>query len=194
MSPKRILYIEDNFQNKRLVKKILTAKGYEVLEADDGLQGVEMVAKERPHLVLMDINIPGIDGMEATARIKRSPDLAHIPVIALTANAMRGDREKIIAAGCDEYLQKPISNAVLVAAVERFIGAEFEAPPAPATRPTVEKPQAAPPVPPPEVLAGSPQHGIGADFAAPLARPMPEECDAIRPAFSPEVSSGSAAL
>ncbi len=122
MSSKRVLYVEDNFQNKRLVRKILNAKGYEVLEAEDGLTGVEMVARERPNLVLMDINLPGIDGMEATALIKASPDLAHIPIIALTANAMVGDREKIIAAGCDEYLQKPINNATLVETVRRFIG------------------------------------------------------------------------
>ncbi len=122
MSGKRVLYVEDNFQNKRLVKKILNAKGYEVLEAGDGLTGVEMVERERPHLVLMDINIPGIDGMEATALIKSSPHLAHIPIIALTANAMVGDRERILAAGCDEYLQKPINNATLVETVRRFIG------------------------------------------------------------------------
>ncbi len=122
MSSKRVLYVEDNFQNKRLVRKILNAKGYEVLEAEDGLTGVEMVARERPHLVLMDINIPGIDGMEATARIKSSPDLANIPIVALTANAMVGDREKILAAGCDDYLQKPVNTATLVETVRRFIG------------------------------------------------------------------------
>ncbi|MCC7447569.1 MAG: response regulator [Anaerolineae bacterium] len=122
MSAKRVLYIEDNFQNKRLVKKILNAKGYEVLEADDGLKGVDMVAQEKPDLILMDINIPGIDGMEATARIKRQPDLKHIPIIALTANAMRGDREKIMAAGCDDYMQKPINNAKLVETVQNYIG------------------------------------------------------------------------
>jgi two-component system, cell cycle response regulator DivK len=123
MYAKRILYIEDNFQNKRLVKKILSAKGYEMLDAEDGLTGVEMACTQMPDLILMDINIPGIDGMEATARIKNSPQTAMIPVIALTANAMRGDREKIIAAGCDEYLQKPINNAKLVETVHLFIGA-----------------------------------------------------------------------
>jgi two-component system, cell cycle response regulator DivK len=119
---KRVLYIEDNFQNRRLVKKILTAKGYEVLEAEDGLKGVEAAHRERPDLILMDINIPGIDGMEATARLKSS-ELAYIPIIALTANAMRGDRERIMAAGCDEYMQKPINNNLLVETVKRFIGA-----------------------------------------------------------------------
>src|SRR3954462_13845441 len=117
----RILYVEDNFQNKRLVKKILNSKGYEVIEAEDGLQGVALAARERPDLILMDINIPGIDGMEATSRLKSSPDLSPIPIIALTANAMRGDRERIMAAGCDEYLQKPIDNAKLVEIVKRFL-------------------------------------------------------------------------
>ena len=119
--PKRILYVEDNFQNKRLVRKILSAIGYYVLEAEDGLQAIALAARERPDLILMDINIPGIDGMEATSHLKSSPDLSHIPIIALTANAMRGDREKIIAAGCDEYLQKPVDNSALVKTVRRFL-------------------------------------------------------------------------
>jgi len=117
---KRILYIEDNPQNKRLVKKILTARGYEVIEAGDGPGGLETALRERPDLILMDINIPGFDGMEATVRLKKS-EIAKTPVIALTANAMRGDREKVMAAGCDEYLQKPLSNKLLVETIERFI-------------------------------------------------------------------------
>jgi two-component system cell cycle response regulator DivK len=117
----RILYIEDNFQNKRLVRKILTAKGYEVLEADDGLTGVEMAAKEMPDLILMDISLPGIDGIEATQRIKAQGSTTQIPVIALTANAMRGDRERFIAAGCDDYLPKPISTADLLDLLGRFL-------------------------------------------------------------------------
>src|SRR5262249_53013185 len=143
MPPKRILYVEDNFQNKRLVRKILVAKGYEVLEAEDGLTGVEMVQRERPDLVLMDINIPGIDGMEATARLKQNPDVKHIPVIALTANAMVGDREKIIAAGCDGYMPKPINNALLVETIKKFVGSPD--PSAIPPRPTVHKVEA--PVP-----------------------------------------------
>jgi two-component system cell cycle response regulator DivK len=119
---KRILYIEDNFQNKRLVRKILTAKGYEVLEADDGLTGVELAGKEMPDLILMDISLPGIDGVEATQRIKAFERTAVIPVIALTANAMRGDRERFIAAGCDDYLPKPISTSDLVDIIHKFIG------------------------------------------------------------------------
>jgi len=134
MSSKRVLYVEDNFQNKRLVKKILVAKGFEVLEADDGLQAVEMTIQERPDLILMDINIPGIDGMEATARIKANPEVKHIPIIALTANAMVGDREKIIAAGCDAYMPKPINNALLVDTVKKYIGEPDFVPPRPTSK------------------------------------------------------------
>jgi len=119
---KRILYIEDNFQNKRLVRKILTARGYEVLEADDGLTGVELATKETPDLILMDISLPGIDGVEATQRIKAYERTSKIPVIALTANAMRGDRERFIAAGCDDYLPKPISTGDLVDMIHKFLG------------------------------------------------------------------------
>lgn len=117
----RILYVEDNFQNKRLVRKILTAKGFEVLEADDGLTGVEMAAKEMPDLILMDISLPGIDGVEATQRIKAQGSTTHIPIVALTANAMRGDRERFIAAGCDDYLPKPISTSELVGIIKKYL-------------------------------------------------------------------------
>jgi CheY-like chemotaxis protein len=118
---KRILYVEDNFQNKRLVRKILAARGFEVIEADDGLTGVEMAVKEQPDLILMDISLPGIDGVEATQRIKAYDNTAQIPVIALTANAMRGDRERFIAAGCDDYLPKPISTADLLDMINKFL-------------------------------------------------------------------------
>jgi two-component system, cell cycle response regulator DivK len=119
--PHRILYIEDNFQNKRLVRKILASRGFEVLEAEDGLTGVEIAVKEVPDLILMDISLPGIDGVEATQRIKAYTETSKIPVIALTANAMRGDRERFIAAGCDDYLPKPISTTELVAMVEKYL-------------------------------------------------------------------------
>ena len=121
-SRNRILYIEDNFQNRRLVKRLLSKKGYEIIEAEDGLQGIAIAAREKPDLILMDINLPGIDGMEATSRLKSSRDLSHIPIVAVTAQAMRGDRERIMAAGCDDYLQKPIDNEQLINTVRRFIG------------------------------------------------------------------------
>ncbi|MFP4320925.1 MAG: response regulator [Anaerolineales bacterium] len=118
---KRILYVEDNYQNKRLVRKILKAKGYEVLEADDGETGVEMATKELPDLILMDISIPGIDGIEATRIIKANPETEGIPVVALTANAMRGDRERFLAAGCDNYLPKPISSPDLLRVIREYL-------------------------------------------------------------------------
>ena len=121
MSAKRILYVEDNFQNKRLVRKILSARGFEVLEADDGLTGVEIANREVPDLILMDISLPGIDGVEATRRIKAYPETATIPIVALTANAMRGDRERFLAAGCDDYLPKPISTTDLINMIGKFL-------------------------------------------------------------------------
>jgi two-component system cell cycle response regulator DivK len=93
-----------------------------MIEAEDGLQGIAVAAREHPDLILMDINLPGIDGMEATSRLKSSVDLSHIPIIALTAAAMRGDRERIMAAGCDGYMQKPIDNAQLINTVRSYIG------------------------------------------------------------------------
>jgi two-component system cell cycle response regulator DivK len=123
MSAKRILYIEDDFQNRRLVRKLLRLNGFEMIEAEDGLQGIAIAAREKPDLILMDINLPGIDGMEATSRLKSSDDLSHIPIIAVTANAMRGDRERIMEAGCDSYLQKPINTVKLMELVTSFIGA-----------------------------------------------------------------------
>jgi len=117
----RILYIEDNFQNKRLVRKMLQARGFEVLDADDGLTGVEVATRELPDLILMDISLPGIDGVEATSRLKARPDTGPIPIIALTANAMRGDRERFLAAGCDDYLSKPISTAELLEKLHRHL-------------------------------------------------------------------------
>lgn len=120
----RILCVEDNPQNMRLVRKILQHAGYEVLEAIDGLSGVAKTEEEVPDLILMDINLPDIDGLEATNRIKQQPELVHIPIVALTANAMYGDEERILAAGCDGYLAKPVSKKQLVAKVEEFLNRE----------------------------------------------------------------------
>lgn len=120
MHNKRILYVEDNFQNRRLVKKILMAAGYEVLEAEDGQAGIDTAFREHPDLILMDINMAGMDGMEATEILKQS-DIKHIPIIALTAAAMKGDRERIMASGCDEYMQKPIERQLLLQTISRFL-------------------------------------------------------------------------
>lgn len=118
----RILYIEDNPQNMRLVRKMLSLGGYEMLEASNGTTGLEVAFNERPDLILMDINLPDIDGMEVTARIKADPSMHHIPIVALTANAMYGDRERFTAAGCDGYLAKPVTKNELLTTIAQFLG------------------------------------------------------------------------
>lgn len=115
-----ILCVEDNPQNMRLVRKILKHQGYQVLEAEDGLSGVELALSGTPDLVLMDVNLPDIDGLEATRRIKaKSP----IPIVALTANAMYGDEERCLAAGCDGYVSKPVSKELLLITIEKYLKA-----------------------------------------------------------------------
>jgi two-component system cell cycle response regulator DivK len=119
----QILYVEDNPQNMRLVRKMLTSAGYQVIEAFDGFSGLQAVAEERPSLILLDINLPDIDGLEVTARIKSDPELALIPIVALTANAMHGDRERCLSAGCDGYIPKPITKNELLTTVAHFLNA-----------------------------------------------------------------------
>jgi two-component system cell cycle response regulator DivK len=103
-----ILYIEDNPDNRMLVYRILQAEGFDVYSVPDGQASLEFLEDKIPDLILMDINLPRIDGYTMTARLKQRPDLVDVPIIALTANVMKGDREKTIEAGCDGYLQKPI--------------------------------------------------------------------------------------
>lgn len=121
MSAGRILYIEDNPQNMRLVRKILVHAGYEMLEAENGLTGLDVANAEQPDLILLDINLPDIDGFEVAQRLKASEAMALIPVIALTANAMVGDREKSLEAGCDGYLPKPIGRQDLLDTINEFL-------------------------------------------------------------------------
>ena len=104
----KILYVEDNDDNIYMLERRLSRAGFEVLIARDGAQGVAMAAAEQPELILMDLGLPVLDGAEATRRIKAAPETRHIPVIALTANAMTGDREKALAAGCDDFDTKPV--------------------------------------------------------------------------------------
>jgi two-component system cell cycle response regulator DivK len=103
-----ILYVEDNFENKLFVRRVIESMGHEMLEAENGLDSLALAAERVPDLILMDVNIPGMDGLETTQRLKQNPRLTHIPVIALTANAMKGDKERCLAAGCDGYMQKPV--------------------------------------------------------------------------------------
>ncbi len=108
MGRKRILCIEDNDSNLRLVSRIVEGEKHEFLMAVDGLTALALAQRERPDLILLDINIPGLSGLELARRIKDDPALSSIPVIATTANVLRGDRERCLEAGCDEYLAKPL--------------------------------------------------------------------------------------
>jgi two-component system cell cycle response regulator DivK len=108
MSEVRILYIEDNAGNRMLVRRILEAEGLSVAEAADGPTGLEMAAQMQPDLILLDINLPEIDGYALARRFRDTPGLQDVPILAVTANVMQGDRERTLAAGCDGYIQKPI--------------------------------------------------------------------------------------
>jgi CheY-like chemotaxis protein len=123
----RILYVEDNDDNIYMLKNRLTRAGFTVIIATDGAQGVTMAASEQPDLILMDLTLPNIDGEEATRRIKADPATRSIPVIALTANAMPGDREKALAAGCDDFDTKPVELPRLLGKI-RALAPEGSAP------------------------------------------------------------------
>ena len=117
----KILYIEDSPSNRLLVRRILVVEDYEVLEAEDGIIGIELARQEHPALILMDMNLPDVDGYEMTRRIRATPELADIPIVAMTANVMEGDREKSLKAGCVGYIPKPIDVDELPRQVERFL-------------------------------------------------------------------------
>jgi two-component system cell cycle response regulator DivK len=117
-----ILYIEDDFANRTLVRRVLEAEGYRVLEAADGLLGIEVARRERPTLILVDINMPEMDGYEVTARLRALDELRGVPIVAVTANVMMGDREKTLAAGCSGYIQKPIDVDRLPGQLAAFLG------------------------------------------------------------------------
>ena len=116
-----ILYIEDNRDNRSLVRRVLESEGYSVTEAANAEDALSSLKVGSPDLILMDINMPGIDGYALTAQIKSVPDYTAIPIIAMPANVMRGDRERSLEAGCDGYIQKPIDIDILAEQIERFI-------------------------------------------------------------------------
>jgi two-component system cell cycle response regulator DivK len=121
MMGKVILVIEDQEDNRRIMRDLLTSKGYEVVEAVNGLEGVETAETSRPDLILMDIQLPGIDGYEATRRIKANPEIRKIPIIVVTSYALSGDDVKAFEAGCDAYVAKPFSPRVLLAKIQEYV-------------------------------------------------------------------------
>jgi CheY-like chemotaxis protein len=122
----KILYIEDNRENRLLVRAVMEAAGYLIVDAEDGLAGIEAAIREEPALILLDINLPGVDGYEIVAILKSFPNLASTPVIALTAYAMQGDRQRTLVAGCDGYIQKPIDVDAFPRQVAEFLGGKRE--------------------------------------------------------------------
>jgi len=116
-----ILYVEDNPDNRMLVRRILLSEDYKLMEATNAFEALEMLRTSKPQLILMDINMPDMDGYTLTSRIKTIPGFESIPILALTANVMRGDKERTLEAGCDGYIQKPIDFDELLREVERFI-------------------------------------------------------------------------
>jgi two-component system, cell cycle response regulator DivK len=117
----KVLIVEDNELNMKLFNDLLAAHGYDTVQTNDGITALELARSHRPDLILMDIQLPEISGLEVTRRIKEDEELQRIPVIAVTAFAMKGDRERIRAGGCEDYIAKPISIAAFLETVERFL-------------------------------------------------------------------------
>ena len=118
----KILLVEDNEMNRDMLSRRLQRRGYEVLTAVDGESGLAMTRSETPALVLMDMSLPGIDGWEATRRLKAAPETRHIPIVALTAHTLASDRETALAVGCDEFDTKPIDLPRLLGKIEALLG------------------------------------------------------------------------
>jgi two-component system cell cycle response regulator DivK len=118
---KRILVVEDQADNRQILRDLLTSEGYRVIEAQDGEEGVRAAAAERPDLILMDIQLPRLDGYEATRRIKADPALRAIPIIVVTSYSLSGDEAKARAAGCDDFVPKPYSRRQLMAKISQYL-------------------------------------------------------------------------
>jgi two-component system cell cycle response regulator DivK len=118
---KRILMVEDTEDNRQILRDLMSSTDYELLEAVDGAEGIAMAAKHKPDLILMDIQLPVMDGYEASRRIKSNPELQHIPIIAVTSYALSGDEAKTLAAGCDGYIAKPFSPRLLLEKIREFL-------------------------------------------------------------------------
>jgi two-component system cell cycle response regulator DivK len=124
--PKKILIVEDHRDSRELVVKVLKNKGYQMLEAIDGEEALQKTATEKPDLILLDISIPKIDGFEVCRRLKSQDEFKDIPIVALTAHAMRGDREKALEVGCEGYISKPINIRELPDQVKSFLRGKWE--------------------------------------------------------------------
>ena len=117
----KILIVEDNALNRALLLAVLKPEGFEILSAENGLQGIDLAQRELPDLILMDVMLPGLNGYEATRRLKAEPTTRHIPIIAITANAVPAERERALDAGCDGYIAKPIDTRALPHQVRVFL-------------------------------------------------------------------------
>jgi two-component system, cell cycle response regulator DivK len=116
-----ILYVEDNPDNRLLIRRVLESEGYAVVEAANAKDAFDRIKEAPPSLILMDINMPDIDGYTLTAKLRAIPELNQVPIIALTANVMKGDRERSLEAGCDGYLQKPVDIDTLTSQIEKYL-------------------------------------------------------------------------
>jgi len=117
----RILIVEDNSQNMRLIEMTLRAKGYALLKASDGEEALDVAVRERPDLIIMDIELPKMSGLEVTTKLRSTAVFSHVPIVAITAYAMKGDKEKAIEAGCDAYLSKPINTRELPEVIAQML-------------------------------------------------------------------------
>ncbi len=125
--PRKILIVEDDPKNMKVLAMALRPHGYTLVEATDGEEALEIAVRDKPDLILMDVRLPKIDGVEVTRRLRQMPAFKHIPIIAVTAYAMKGDKEKVIEAGCDAYLSKPVNTRELPGLVaEMLSGGQWE--------------------------------------------------------------------
>ena len=121
MSNKNVMVVEDNEKNRKLIRVVLKAKGYNVIEATTGEEALSLLKEQRPDIILMDIQLPGIDGLTLIRQIKADVDKKDIPIIAVTAHAMKGDEQKILDTGCDAYMSKPIDTRELPLTIEKYL-------------------------------------------------------------------------
>lgn len=118
---KTILNVEDNFENRLLVRRLLQMSGHHVIEAENAAQALDLLKNAQPDLILMDLNMPEVDGYALTNHLRSMPNLAKTPIVAITANVMKGDREKALAAGCDDYIEKPIDVDTFLSRIAKYL-------------------------------------------------------------------------